>query len=77
MRERLQDVIADLFGCLPNDIPHDGDLRMLDGWDSLHHLELMLELEAEFKIRIPTETMAELTSMGRIEDYLSEHAATT
>jgi acyl carrier protein len=47
----------------------------LPGWDSLRHLELMLELEMCFGVRIPAEEMPELTSIGAIEEALREHGA--
>jgi acyl carrier protein len=64
--------MAELFDCAPGEISDEATLDTLDGWDSLHHLELMLELEAEFGVRIPTETMAELTSLERIDRYLRD-----
>jgi acyl carrier protein len=75
MRERLKEVMADLFGCAPEDIPSDADPDTLANWDSLRHVELMLALETEFDVHIPTEAMLELVSLERIHDYLCEHAA--
>lgn len=74
MRERLKQVMADLFGCSPEEIPDDAAPQTLDGWDSLRQVELMLALEAEFGVRIPTDAMLELVSLERIDDYLCEHA---
>jgi acyl carrier protein len=72
MRERLKEVMADLFGCTPDEIPDDADPDTLAGWDSLRHLELMLALDTEFDVRIPTETMLELNSLEKIAEYLRE-----
>lgn len=74
MREQLKRIMAGVFNCAPEDVPDDADLDTLDAWDSLHHLELMLELEAEFALRIPAEAMAELVSLDRIEGYLHDRA---
>jgi acyl carrier protein len=75
MRERLKYVVADVFDCALEDVPDDGDPDTLEGWDSLRHLEMMLALEAEFGVRIPAETMLELGSLQRIEEYLRVHVA--
>jgi acyl carrier protein len=75
MRERLKEVMADLFDCAPDDIPDDADPETLAGWDSLRQVELMLALETEFDVRIPTEAMLELVSLQRIDDYLRERVA--
>jgi len=74
MRERLRLVMADLFECAPGEIPDDADPDTLPGWDSLRHLQLMLALEAEFGVRISTESMLELASLSGIEEYLREHS---
>ncbi|HTU78181.1 MAG TPA: acyl carrier protein [Solirubrobacteraceae bacterium] len=74
MRERLKQVMAEVFGCAPWEIPDDADPETLAGWDSLRQLELMLALETEFGVRIPAEAMLELVSVEKIDDFLCEHA---
>jgi acyl carrier protein len=73
MRERLKQVMADLFQCVAEEIPDDADPETLAGWDSLRQVELMLALETEFGVRIPTEEMLELVSLKKIDDYLCAH----
>jgi acyl carrier protein len=75
MYDQLKSILADTFGCTPDEIPDDADLTTVPRWDSLHHLELMLALEAEFDIKIPTEAIIELVSLQKIEDYVRKHAA--
>jgi acyl carrier protein len=74
MRERVKAVMADVLGCMPEDIPEDANPDTLADWDSLRHLELMLALETEFHLRLTTEAMSELVSLHRITDYLGERA---
>jgi acyl carrier protein len=73
MLEQLKNVFAELFDCAPGDIPDDADSTTLAGWDSLRHIELMLALESELGVRIPTESMLELTSLKSIAEYLDAH----
>ncbi len=75
MRERLLEVMADLFGCAPEDIPEGADTETLEGWDSLRQVELMIALEGEFDLRFPTAAMLELNSLEKIDRYLREHAS--
>jgi acyl carrier protein len=75
MRERLKLVMAELFGCAPEAIPDDASPATLAGWDSLRQVELMLVLEAEFDVRIPTEAMLKLDTLERIDNYLCERVA--
>jgi acyl carrier protein len=75
MRDRVRDTIASVWNVPAEQIPEDADATSLPGWDSLRHLELMLELEMTFGVRIPAEEVPELTSIGAIEEALREHGA--
>lgn len=70
MHERIKEVMADVFEVSPQDIPDDADTENVEQWDSLGHMQLMLALEAEFEVEIPTETMLELISLEEIEEFL-------
>ena len=39
-------------------------------WDSVGHLNLVLEVEAEFGVRFSAEEIPELTSVGKIREAL-------
>ena len=73
MRDRVRSTIANVWNVPPGEIPENADSASLAGWDSLRHLELMLELEMSFGVRIPAEEVPELTSVGAIEEALREH----
>ena len=75
MRDRVRSTIASVWNVPAGEIPEDADATSLSGWDSLRHLELMLELEMTFGVRIPAEEVPELTSIGAIEEALREHGA--
>jgi acyl carrier protein len=75
MRDRVRQTIASVWSVPEDEIPEDADAMSLQGWDSLRHLELMLELEMSFGVRIPAEEVPELTSIAAIEEALREHGA--
>jgi len=75
MRKRVRDVMANVWEVPAAEIPEDADSTTMPGWDSLRHLELMLELELSFGVRIPADQVPELTSVGAIEDALRDHGA--
>lgn len=75
MHEQIKRVVARVFRVDPAEIPDDARSDQVEGWDSLHHLELMLALELEFGVRIPTERMIELTSLPAIEEFVAGAAA--
>lgn len=41
-----------------------------DSWDSLHHLNLMLELEEEFNIEFEPEEIAEMKSFKKVKEII-------
>lgn len=75
MRERIQQAMSTVFGIPAGEIPADATPEQIENWDSLHHLELMLELEMEFGVRIDAETVPELASVPAIEEYLASNGA--
>jgi acyl carrier protein len=74
VRSRVKDVVARVLEIDPSAVPDDARTGELPGWDSLRQLELALELEREFDVRIATEAMLELTSLDAIEAFLSRAA---
>ncbi len=72
MPNRIREIAADVFGVPVADLPEDASQETVTGWDSLHHLELMLALEMEFGVQISSEAMPELLSIEAIDEYLRE-----
>lgn len=70
MRERIRGVMATVFAVSVEDLPGNASPDSFPPWDSLRQLELMLALEAEFGVRIPTDQMLSLLSVDRIEAFL-------
>jgi acyl carrier protein len=71
MNERLRDVMGGTFGVPASDIPVEAALGEYGPWDSVGHLDLMLAVEQEFGVQIPSETMLQLTTSQAIESYLN------
>jgi acyl carrier protein len=54
-------------------LPHlDATMRMggVQGWDSMRHVKLLLDLEKVFKVRIPTDRFGSLTSVSALIAFL-------
>jgi acyl carrier protein len=66
MEERVRQVIARAFGLSSQE--SRGDLRMggLPRWDSMGHMQLIIEIEKEFGLTFPTYEIAELLSTDAI-----------
>lgn len=70
MHERVKRVVGSVLRVDPAEIPDEARSDEVAGWDSLHHLEVMLALEAEFGVRIPAQAMVELTSLPAIARFV-------
>jgi acyl carrier protein len=67
--------MAATFRASAAQIPDDANPQNVPGWDSLGHLELMLALEMEFGVPLPTEAIIDLVSLEAIEGFLSGQVA--
>jgi acyl carrier protein len=77
MRDRIKQVMANVFETSMDAIPDDADQKSVSGWDSLGQVQLMLALEDEFGVRMPAEEMVGLVSLEMIEQYLREHGVSS
>ena len=68
MRERIKQVIKNTFEV--EDIKDDISRETSEKWDSLKHLILISNLEAEFKISIEFEDILKMNSLHDIEKIL-------
>lgn len=72
MRERIREVVADVVGASPEAIPLDGTQENIPGWSSIRHMKLVIALEKEFSVRFSDLQIAEMMSIGLIEETLRE-----
>jgi acyl carrier protein len=72
IREKVKRVMAATFHVPAEQIPDDATPENVKGWDSLGHIELMLALEMEFGVPLPTEKIIDLVNLEAIEGFLQE-----
>lgn len=72
IRDRVKQMMAATFHIPVARIPDDATLENVPEWDSLGHIELMLAIEMEFGVQLPTETIIDLVSLDAIEGFLSD-----
>ena len=70
MFEKIRDVLTKQFELDPETITRETNLIDDIGADSLDIVELIMELEDEFGIKISDEDAVKLDTVGRICDYL-------
>lgn len=74
IREKVKRIMAATFHIPAARIPDDANPQNVAAWDSLGHIELMLALEMELGVPLPTETIIDLVSLEAIEGFLRDHA---
>jgi acyl carrier protein len=72
MNSKIVQVMAKVFKVAPEAIKPDSRPGAPSNWDSLSHLQMVLEIEATFGVRFTTEEIGQLTSAGAIEGKLKE-----
>lgn len=72
---RLVEVVSRAFKLHPDAIHSQTSSEDILGWDSVGHLNLILEIEGSFVVRFLTEEIPLLSSLGRIQEALKRHGA--
>ena len=72
MLEEMREIIADQLNCDAEKITEDTSFKDDLGADSLDLFELVMALEEKYEIEIPSEELAELTTVGSVMNYLKE-----
>lgn len=66
---KLAIIFKNIFGA---DISIPDEPKDVDGWDSLHHIELVNEIEREFNVKFSMKEVLSFVSVKAIVERLSE-----
>lgn len=66
---KLAIIFKNIFGV---DISIADEPKDVDGWDSLHHIELVNEIEREFNVKFSMKEVLSFVSVKAIVECLSE-----
>ena len=73
MLEEMKEMIAEQLNCEESSITETTSFKDDLGADSLDLFELVMELEEEFGIEIPSEDLEQLATIGDVAKYIEEH----
>lgn len=70
MLEEMKEMIAEQLNCEESSITETTSFKGDLGADSLDLFELVMALEEKYEVEIPSEELAELTTVGAVMEYL-------
>ena len=73
MLETIKKLVAENLGVDEADITEASSIKEDLGADSLDLFELVMALEDEYGIEIPTEDLEQIATVGDVMEYINEH----
>lgn len=70
MLEKMKSIIAEQLNCEESTVNMDTSFKDDLGADSLDLFELVMALEEEYSIEIPSDDLASLATVGDVVEYL-------
>lgn len=70
MLEKIKEIAADSLGADVNTMTAETSFKEDLGADSLDLFEMVMALEEEFEVEIPTEDLEKIKTIGDVENYL-------
>ncbi|MGN0277503.1 MAG: acyl carrier protein [Hominisplanchenecus sp.] len=70
MFEKMKEMIAEQLNCEEDGITMETSFKEDLGADSLDLFELVMSMEDEFGVEIPSEELEQLTTVGAVIEYL-------
>lgn len=70
--EKVRKIIAETFKIKESEITPQTNMKDIDSWDSLTHMELIVSLEDELGIEFTSDEIMEMTDVEKIEKIVGE-----
>ena len=70
MLEKIKEIVADSLGADVESLTAETSFKEDLGADSVDLFEMVMALEEEFDVEIPTEDLENIKTIGEVESYL-------
>jgi len=74
MNEKVKKIVADILEVELESVTEDASILDDLGADSIAVMEIVMELEEELDVEVPTEDILELKTVDDIIEYISKNA---
>lgn len=71
----LTEIVATSLRLPPERVTDDLSMETVPEWDSLAHIDLMMELEREYGIEVDQDALLDLTDVRAIRAFVARHRA--
>ena len=71
--ERIREVLAERLSVEESDLTEEANFQEDLGADSLDLVEMIMELEDQFGIKIPDEDAQQIQTVGQAVEYVTSH----
>jgi acyl carrier protein len=71
--EKLNQVLADNFGLSINEVTQNLTMKDVSNWDSISHMNLIVNIEEIFKIELTGDDIADMTSFDQIRSVVERY----
>jgi acyl carrier protein len=69
----VEQIVAKVFGVAPGKVNDSSVRDNIEGWDSMGHLTLIIELEKQFRVNISISDSLEMVSIRKIKEVLGSY----
>ena len=70
--DQLRDIFRTIFNNQDLEIEDDLTAKKVPGWDSFNHINLMMQIEAEFGIRFTSAEIVALKNVGELKALIDK-----
>jgi len=68
----IAEVLARQFHVSPQSVTREMTTYDVDGWDSVSHVYVLLDVERRFAVKLPEERVFQLDNVGDLVDLVAE-----